>query len=372
MRTVVRVLVTAWAILAPGVVFAQSLTFVQPPVGFNESYGVGVSADGRIAGGWSEGAALENRGWFWTPEGGRQDIPTPPVPLNSRVGGLSGDGATLVGWANSTRGSEPFTAFRYSAAGGFQSLGLMAGFEQTKAVGASGDGSVVVGYADNRVGASTRGFRWSLTGGMEPLPLGNSRILAVSRDGAVSVGHQTLANGITAAIMWPAAGSPVYLTGLPGSTGNRALGVNQNGRIVVGTSQTGTTAAIWRDGVVESLGLAPGYARSRAYGVNDDGTVIVGVFDIPETRAGIWRQGFGWQPLHEYLAGFGLSVPPELILYDAVSVSSDGRTIVGTARSPGGGGYIGYIATVPSASSIGVMLLASIGGSLSRRRSLSP
>src|SRR5512134_1187222 len=57
-----------------------------------------------------------------------------------------------------------------NAADGFQSLGLLNGGSYSEAYGVSADGSVVVGESTDST-AKRRAFRWTAAGGMQPLGL---------------------------------------------------------------------------------------------------------------------------------------------------------------------------------------------------------
>ena len=142
-------------------------------------------------------------------------------------------------------------AFRWTS-GGMVDLGTPAGVPAnfgppfSRALGTSADGTVVVGDADfpdpeNLVsGKGRKAFRWTQAGGFQSLgqlqPAGISIATAVTGDGTTAVGQATTNSG-SAAFRWTAQ-TPVMepIGPLPGHTRAAATGVSDNGRIVVGIS----------------------------------------------------------------------------------------------------------------------------------------
>ena len=139
----------------------------------------------------------------------------------------------------------------------------------------------------------------------------------------------------------------VPLADIPGDSRiSQARGMSGDGRIIVGNGDR--YAAVWRDGVPESLGGLEGY-RTLATDCSDDGSVIVGTAQVgpPYNAAIVWTQSTGFVLLTDYLRSHGVDIPSDLGLFD-VWVSSDGRTFAGRARSTDASISIGYVATIPS------------------------
>lgn len=171
------------------------------------------------------------------------------------------------------------------AADTFSGLGDLAGggFSST-ALGVSGDGSVVVGYSESTSG--TEAFRWTQAGGM--VGLGDlaggwfdSHANGVNNDGSVVVGNSNSANG-NEAFRWTQAGGMVSVASWLAAAGmsttgftvlTDARGVSADGNTVVGygTSTNGTETFIARvtaasSGIVGLTDLANSLAQTYAIG----------------------------------------------------------------------------------------------------------
>ncbi len=122
---------------------------------------------------------------------------------------------------------------------------------------------------------------------------------------------------------------------------------NPSGEIVAGTIDA--VGTIWRNGT--RLPVGPGSANPQGLiieSIDDRGDVGVGgrnfrsgsvaviCRDEPGTYAVIWREKTGFSPLRDYLVEKGVDVPKEWQLIDAVFVSGDGRTIIGSAKDKSG------------------------------------
>ncbi len=139
------------------------------------------------------------------------------------------------------------------------------------------------------------------------------------------------------------------LAGLRDYTLNSAIAMNSTGSVVAGES--GFRPVIWRDGVVEALlnpnGTTPSFLVQA---VDELGSVVVGAIDVigGNDIAGVWTAERGAEPLWNYIARFGVSLPPDFVLSNCTAVSSDGQTFTGYGRSgPGVNDYRGFVVTVP-------------------------
>ena len=95
---------------------------------------------------------------------------------------LSADGSTVVGWVNPVSPGTP-SAFRWTEAGGLESLGSLSGHGRS----VSDDGSIIVGHD------SATAWRWTQGGGVAPLDSlpggGVTAAFAISGDGSTVVGE---------------------------------------------------------------------------------------------------------------------------------------------------------------------------------------
>ncbi len=175
------------------------------------------------------------------PTGGQRPVawsisaPRPAPARNSRAFGVSGGGSVVVGDAefvdpNAFSGFRT-GAYRWTASGGFQSLGALEPGFPTSAFAVTADGSVVVG-----------------SGGV-----------------SVTVGS-TQTNG-SRAFRWTQAGGLVPIGPLPGHTFADAAGVSDNGAIVVGTSSTGPLDRNGAGGLLRGSGTA--FRWTQATGIQD-------------------------------------------------------------------------------------------------------
>lgn len=301
------------------------------------TYAVGVSADGEVVAGNLGSPALGGQGYRWTQATGLVRIGRfGPLQVNTTVNGISGDGSTLVGYADPSTAGGAGQGLRWTAAHGLQPI------PGNVPYAASFDGSAIVGEMPGANSASA--WRWTaLTGlvelgtlsGDEP---GHSGARAISSDGLTITGYTDpfipVANR-SQAFLW----SPSTLTlGLGwlfgGGQASIGLAISGDGSVIVGESDSshGRQAFRWNsdEGMVSLEGFAAGFASSRAMGVSADGSVIVGtgVFE-GSAEAFIWTMESGMRPLRSTLIAEQGAAIGGWRLTAARGVSADGRTIVG-------------------------------------------
>jgi len=156
--------------------------------------------------------------FLWTSESGIVWLgDLPGGSFDSGANGVSADGNVIVGWSNGTLGRE---AFHWTSAGGMVGLGDLPGGDfESEAVGVSADGSVVVGnsltVSDKEYTASDNEFFiWTQASGMQRLQdvleadgttgiSGWSRLHAggISDNGLWVVGQGTNPSGIREAFL---------------------------------------------------------------------------------------------------------------------------------------------------------------------------
>lgn len=333
----------------------------------------GLSADGSVASGWSNGPNT-GHGFVWSPGTGRYDFGTEPgIPWISPGYGISGNGAVVVGSAGVV-GSPPI-AYRWSGPGTYESLGVTGGYDRSYAVGVSNDGSVIAGRLEFGItGNIGQAFRWTEGGGYQLLGVtrpgqhGFSQSTGVSRDGSTVVGISRGAD--TQAFIWTTALGMQELPALPG-TGARstsAFGVNHDGSVVVGQSGFFSTPTVWRNGVPTDLGTIPDHGGGRAYAVSDSGSVVGGSLNtLSGMAAFIWTETRGMERLQDYLALYGVTVPAGVSLREVTSVSASGNVIAGYTS---GSTNQGFVAVIPAPAA---HVLVAVGLVLaSRRRRTAP
>jgi probable HAF family extracellular repeat protein len=242
-------------------------------------------------------------------------------------------------------------------------LGFLPGDTMSRARGVSADGSVVVGSSSHSFSAS-QAFCWTSTGGMVGLGdlaggLFNSGATAVSADGKTVVGGGTSTSG-TPPARWTSSGGWVSLGKLPSSgffDGN-ATDVSADGSVIVGKARGasfGYEPFRWTlSGGMVSLGQSSSFnvLGVSATGVSADGNIIVGTdsSDSFHTKAFLWNRSVGMVNLQSYLIAQGVAGLAGWTLTDALDVSADGQTIVGSGIDPLGNSEA-WIATIPEPSS---------------------
>jgi probable HAF family extracellular repeat protein len=374
MRTIYEAVVVTFVIGFCSVAHGQVPTF--QGLGFlpggTPSSGVdAISADGTVVVGGATSAS-GNEAFRWnsaTGMVGLGDLPgggSNPNGRGSEAQGVSADGSVVVG-KGSSADSVPVEAFSWTQQNGMVGLGYLSSEKYSEAFGTSGDGSVVVG-----TGESYDAFRWTEQGGMQPLATAivgvtGSGARAVSGDGSVVVGDVSTAAG-DQAMRWTQATGMVGLGYLPNPTENQslALGVSQNGQVIVGFSSSVNTqsgdyeAFRWTQaGGMVGLGDLPGGSfNSSATSVSADGSVIVGNSTTATgQQAFIWDAQDGMRVLQGVLAGYGLGGPLSGWQLTTAVVSADGVSFAGTGIDPQGHTEA-WVATVPEPASLVLATMA--------------
>lgn len=319
---------------------AQFYNLGYAPSRTNSSTGTGVSDNGSIAVGYSNGNMLtDTEGFIWSSTDGTYGVSDLPGGVYySQAHGVSGNGSIVVGMGFSYDGAQ---AFRWTPQGGMTGLGTLPGGTSSGANGISGDGSVIVGWSS--VGSNNHAFSWTPSGGMSDLGLltggTSSTAQGVSYDGTVIVGQADSSTG-SQAFRWTSTEGMAGLGYLPGNNYSNAKKVSADGSVIVGESSNGTTSQAFRwtapDGMV-GLGYLPGGTSSNAMGVSGDGSVVVGSGDTSTGySAFIWDSATGMRNLKSVLlSDYGLDLTG-WTLSGANAVSTNGRAIVGYGTNPTG------------------------------------
>ncbi|WP_156385659.1 autotransporter domain-containing protein [Devosia sp. Root685] len=282
----------------------------------------------------------------------------------SHVYGMNGAGTVVVG---ASRGeNNDYRAFRWTEAGGIQSLGLLfpgVSGARSYAHDVSGDGTRVVGL-HTQLGMS-RGFVWveGATGGEAGNPqmyrleglddAGRWSAAAISDDGRYAAGYSDGNATLGLATRWDLTQIGVdgtnsvlnlgALTGMDGGNSS-ASDISADGRVVVGMSggSTGFNKAFrWVEGStggavdnvqmheLGALGDDP-FNQSGANAVSRDGQYVVGWSEanLPHRLAFRWSEETGMESVQGWLERHGVAVGG-LALADATAISDNGLVIAG-------------------------------------------
>jgi probable HAF family extracellular repeat protein len=320
---------------------------------------------------------------------GLVEIGARPEDLSTRATDVSADGTVIAGYGSQVAGEQ---GFRWTALGGFESSGFMAGFNLIRTEQVSADGSTLGGFlADTSLPSRIAAVRWKPGDALEELgylPGGSlgvfSQALAydVSADGAVVVGESYSGGGfIQQAFRWT---ESVGMEGLgflpnnrpPGEQQSIARLVSWDGNVVVGESiglSGGDETFRWTaDAGMHGLGTLPGQSGSLALAISADGSIVVG---YSGEFAYIWDLVHGMRSLQDvFINEYGLG--PALsgwTLTQARLMSADGNVILGSGRNPQGVGE-GWVvvlnAVVPEPGTLALAVLGCAGLLLFARRRL--
>jgi probable HAF family extracellular repeat protein len=355
-RLVARPVVLSFLILLANTHAAsfRGLSHLEPDSSY--SYGLGISPDGSIAVGYSAGAGSQSLRWL--PNGSIQLLGQLPGGSNSYAFDASSNASVIVGWGESSTGNH---AFRWTAAGGMQSMAAMIGNAPSIATAISYDGLVVAG----QTGADA--FRWSQAGGLQTIP--SARADAITGDGTTLVGT----NNAGQAFLWKS--NTVQLLGfLPGGFTSFAFNISDDGKVVVGKGSStrspfGDDAFRWtaQTGMVSLGDLPGGQYNSSAWAISGDGGTIVGSSEsFSGPAAFIWDSTRGMRDLRQVLINDFHVNPGAWTLQSAISISADGTTILGYGVDPSGR-IAPWIVTIPEPSA-GLLPMAGLFFFLSRKR----
>jgi probable HAF family extracellular repeat protein len=301
-------------------------------------------------------------------DGGLQWLDPSYTSISTFAYAANQDGTVATGYAVIVPMYADIEIFRWTASGGIQILGDIAGGNiNSTARGISADGNIIVGYGSSA--ASTAGcgicqeaFKWTAETGivaLGDLPGGNlaSAAYAISGDGRVIVGTGTSDVG-SAPVIWNDTG--IHNLGyLPQGTlaaQGTCNATNFDGSVIAGTSSSvnGTEAFLWTaaSGMIGLGDLPGGPFQSQAWAVSDDGGIVVGqgtvdggLFGAGQSAAFIWDAAHGIRDLKQVLTGAGLDLSGWM-LTSARAISADGTVIAGIGINPTGDGE-GWIATLP-------------------------
>jgi probable HAF family extracellular repeat protein len=256
----------------------------------------------------------------------------PGSALGTVVSGIAGDGSTIAGYGNicttfnpngSCLSSGAVQAFRWTPAGGYQTLGSPGDTSFYGAGAVSYDGSAIVG--EHPLPNQYAGFRWTAATGMVGLPMNIAS--AVTPDGGMVAGGDD---------WWKTTGRTGTFGPFPGlqdQTEGQGLAGTAQAPVAVGGAIKGSDAFgptdhafRWTPATgMQDLGVLAGGDQSISIAISGDESVVVG----EATVGGLWHAfrrtaKTGMQDLMKLV-----SPPQRLILQSALGVSADGTVLTG-------------------------------------------
>ncbi|AOJ62566.1 calcium-binding protein [Burkholderia ubonensis] len=322
----------------------------------SQNYGSAVSADGKTIVGFNSTWTIPGHSFAfsWSPAAGWQRLAAPANAEASYAQTVSADGRIVGGSIGATQADNNFDrwAVRWSGDGRAQTIVPQAAGRASRVEVGNRDGSRMAGHYFSADGRNAM-FLWDVRSGFASLtPTGDSagQFLAMNQAGNAAAGFAGNVDGVygTRAFLWTEnAGVRLLPTlGTKETVLDIAYGVSDDGRTIVGTSDTGrmltapygpipeSRAVRWTDGgdAVQSLGVLDGDDYSSATSISADGRVVIGESGNSQrggpSRIYIWTQQSGMRSLDALLAAAGISVGT-LNLTGLIGASPDGQTITG-------------------------------------------
>jgi uncharacterized membrane protein len=282
----------------------------------------GVSGTGTLVAGSCLDEAGSSSAFTWTGNAEDDSVTLPPDQgTEAGAFGVDRNGFLVVGWSHDSSGQRRAARWLNGSPSTYQTLTTLEYYHNV-AYRTDADGSVSVGVSQ-RTNEYDTAVRWSTTASAPTNcesggPHESSFARGVSADGSLVVAYGTDESG---AFTWSESTGYLALAGLDGATDNQALGVSDDGNVIVGRS--GNVAVRWVDRVSrtpESLG-----SLGRALSVNADGSAIVGEIG-PE--AFVWTESDGIRTLVAELMSHDVELGG-FVPVSATDVSDDGTVIVG-------------------------------------------
>jgi probable HAF family extracellular repeat protein len=320
-----------------------------------------------------------SQAFLWSAETGLVSLGALPGDNESVAEGVSADGSVVVGYSNGPQSA--FRPFRWTSATG--ALVLDPGAEIGFAWDLSADGRYAIGGlgSGTALGGGQEAFRWTTDGqyqflGFLPVAEPTSSGMATSADGSVVVGMAITSQDDRVAVRWTESTGMVSLVSGQNVVASLAAGVSADGNVVVGemASAESPEAFRWTEatGMVSLGDLPGGDVFSSATAASGDGSIIVGYTALATGpgQAFIWDQAHGMRSLKNVLqTEHGLDLAGwELLI--AADISADGLTIVGTGQNPAGQ-IEAWVVTIPEPQTvvlIGTALMVGVVCRLTQRK----
>jgi probable HAF family extracellular repeat protein len=248
-------------------------------------------------------ALAQTHGFYWSPNGGLQDIGTLDPncsPCNSYARGINKAGQ-VVGASGFGFLQQPYHAVEWTKTGGMVDLGTLGGPGCSACISFA----TAINFAGAMVGESNisgpdvpRAVRWSSTGTIAALPrlagCGNcaSIATAINYQGH-AVGQVNTAPGVYHAVLWK--GGTIQDLGTLGGAScsacvSTATGINTSDEVVgYSTTAAGLFHAFsWtQSGGMQDLNIS-GASDNAAYGINKTGQIVGEMSNTSSTFAEVW------------------------------------------------------------------------------------
>ena len=348
-------LAPALALVVVSAAFADGPTGSFKLLGATALYPSDASSDGRTVAGYNV-----SQFWYWTASTGIVDIGgIAPSAGGAGSAGISNDGSR-IGYTviNPQTGKTEGAFYDIGTAvttrvGNF---GFSCDLAATSCWGLSGDGKTMVGLGWHNLCAA-RAYTYSKSAGL--IDLGttvanrSTRANACNNNGSVVAGWQDLTSGFRQGAIWQN-GVQRLMTTNTGLPLGEAGAVTGDGTWVIGLGAAGNSFLGWRwSEATGYIALPPSPIPSLPIGfptgISDDGKRIVLFYrtNAPPATGG---EGYLWvdgtlTPLETVAAQAGIALAPDVRMALPLGMSSDGYTIVGTARTASG--IQGFILDLP-------------------------
>lgn len=311
--------------------------------GYVASQAAAVSSDGTVVVGTATTTAGIRQAFRWNKREGAVGLGFMTGGTSSTATDVSANGTVIVGAGDATNSDRPTPSagFRWTVDAGPQRVESLPDSLLCHAGGVSGDGATVVGTCLQN---NNTAFRWTANSGAVALDRfgggsdQQSTAIAISLDGAaiVGAGHPVL----TGAVIWAADGSPAILGKLPGDSTGTATAVSRDGSVVIGSSTDGaghSRAFRWtqQTGMIDLGNTPAGLLGIVATSVSGDGRIVVGWGPtLTGDTAVIWDADHGLRLLDAVLATDYQTQITGWKLTRATAISDDALTIAGYGTNP--------------------------------------
>jgi probable HAF family extracellular repeat protein len=293
-------------------------------------YAKSLSADGAIIVGdrhfwdsdtnqpvrWTQGAGLVSLGSV---------LATDTITL---VADVSRDGKVVAGDGRPTRDTDVRQqAFVWTQEAGFVFLDTSR-VKRTFATAISRDGKVIIGDIVTNTDYQNQAFRWAQETGLVGIGYlagaSFSTAVGVSQDGKVVVG-----NSGTEAFRWTQETGMVGLGTLPGKYTSTVSILSPDGKVIIGTSDGQAFRWTAETGMV-TLGDALN-CFTRIAGASVDGKIVVGT-GVHSDDAVFWTAKTGQRKIWDLVVAAGINLTGWTYFSEVVALSEDQKTIIGYGK----------------------------------------